>query len=120
MLDAVAHLVGLQAQEPPDPYIGLWSRLADFRPEELSALLLDRRVVRMAVMRSTLHLVTADDCLALRPLMQPVLDAELARHRSTRACRPRPGSGRECGAEWRCGGAARLDRRTPAGSDRPA
>jgi hypothetical protein len=81
VLDAVAHLVGLQAQEPPDPYIGLWSRLADFRPEELSALLLDRRVVRIAVMRSTLHLVTADDCLALRPLMQPVLAAELARHR---------------------------------------
>jgi hypothetical protein len=81
VLDAVAHLVGLQAQEPPDPYIALWSRLADFRLEELSALLLDRRVVRIAVMRSTLHLVTADDCLVLRPLMQPVLDAELARHR---------------------------------------
>jgi hypothetical protein len=81
VLDAVAHLVGLQAQEPPDPYIGLWSRLAGFRPEELSALVLDRRVVRIAVMRSTLHLVTADDCLVLRPLMQPVLDAELARHR---------------------------------------
>jgi winged helix DNA-binding protein len=81
VLDAVAHLVGLQAQEPRDPYLGLWSRLAVFRPEELSALLLDRRVVRIAVMRSTLHLVTADDCLVLRPLMQPVLDAELARHR---------------------------------------
>ena len=81
LLDAVGHLVGLQAQEPPDPYLGLWSRVADFRPEELSRLLLDRRVVRIAVMRSTLHLVTADDCLVLRPLMQPVLDAELARHR---------------------------------------
>ena len=31
-------------------------------------------------MRSTVHLVTADDCLVLRPAMQPVLDAELARH----------------------------------------
>ena len=31
-------------------------------------------------MRATIHLVTADDCLVLRPLMQPVLDAELARH----------------------------------------
>jgi DNA glycosylase AlkZ-like len=81
VLDAVARLVGLQAQEPSDPYIGLWSRLADFRPEELGQLLLDRRVVRIAVMRSTLHLVTADDCLVLPPPMQPVLDAELARHR---------------------------------------
>ena len=81
VLDAIARLVGQQAQEPRDPYIGLWSRLAGFRPQELSTLLLDRRVVRIAVMRSTLHLVTADDCLVIRPLMQPVLDAELARHR---------------------------------------
>lgn len=36
--------------------------------------------MRIVVMRATLHLVTADDCLLLRPLMQPVLDGELARH----------------------------------------
>ena len=39
LLDAVGHLVGLQAQEPPDPYLGLWSRVADFRPEELLSLI---------------------------------------------------------------------------------
>jgi DNA glycosylase AlkZ-like len=81
ILDAVGHLVGLQAQEPMDPYTGLWSRLEGFRPEALAQLLLDRRVVRIVAMRATLHLVTADDCLVLRPLMQPVLDAELSRHR---------------------------------------
>jgi hypothetical protein len=32
-------------------------------------------------MRSTIHLVSADDCLVLRPLVQPVLDGELSRHR---------------------------------------
>ena len=32
-------------------------------------------------MRGTIHLVTREDALALRPLVQPVLDAELARHR---------------------------------------
>lgn len=36
--------------------------------------------MRIVVMRATIHLVTADDCLLLRPLVQPVLDAELARH----------------------------------------
>jgi len=79
-LDAVEHLVGLQAQVPRDPYVALWSRLDGFRPESLSLLLGDRALVRSTVMRATLHLVSADDCLTLRPLMQPVLDAELARH----------------------------------------
>jgi hypothetical protein len=80
-LDAVEHLVGLQAQVPLNPYTALWSRLERFRPEELAALLVERRVVRTVVMRATIHLVTADDCLLLRPLMQPVLTAELSRHR---------------------------------------
>jgi hypothetical protein len=81
ILDAVRHLVGLQAQVPSNPYLALWSRLAGFVPDELGQLLLDRKVVRTTVMRGTIHLVTADDVLVLRPLMQPVLDAELARHR---------------------------------------
>jgi hypothetical protein len=80
-LDAVEHLVGLQAQVPLDPYVALWSRLRRFRPAELSELLETRRVVRTVVMRATIHLVGAEDCLLLRPLMQPVLDRELQRHR---------------------------------------
>ena len=80
-LAAIEHLVGMQAQIPHDPYLGLWSRLGEFDPAELSGLLLEREVVRIVVMRGTLHLVSATDCLVLRPLMQPVLDAELRRHR---------------------------------------
>jgi len=79
-LDAVRQLVGMQAQVPLNPYHGLWSRLDGFRPESLAQLLLDRKVVRIVVMRGTIHLVTAEDCLVLRPLAQPVLDKELARH----------------------------------------
>jgi DNA glycosylase AlkZ-like len=81
ILDAVRHLVGLQAQVPSNPYLALWSRLTGFVPDDLSQLLLERKVVRTTVMRATIHLVTADDVLVLRPLMQPVLDAELGRHR---------------------------------------
>jgi hypothetical protein len=77
---AVERLVGLQAQEPLDPYLALWSRLEPFDPVELGGRLEDRSLVRIVVMRGTIHLVTADDALVLRPLMQPVLDAELARH----------------------------------------
>ncbi|HKA04321.1 MAG TPA: winged helix DNA-binding domain-containing protein [Acidimicrobiales bacterium] len=81
VIDAVAHLVGLQAQLPLNPYLALWSRLDRFDPNELGELLHARRVVRIVVMRVTIHLVTADDCLVLRPLVQPAVDRELARHR---------------------------------------
>jgi hypothetical protein len=80
-LDAVSHLVGLQAQVPLNPYLALWSRLDGFDPDELAQLVVDRAVVRIVVMRGTLHLVTADDCLPLRALAQPVLDRELRMHR---------------------------------------
>ena len=69
---AIEHLVGLQAQAPNPPYIGLWTRLARFEADDLSRLITARRVVRIALMRSTIHLVTARDCLRLRPLLQPV------------------------------------------------
>ncbi|XVV05406.1 winged helix DNA-binding domain-containing protein [Actinosynnema sp. CA-248983] len=78
--EVVAHLVGLQAQTPHTWYTGLWSRIADFRPDDASDLLVDRTLVRIAVMRSTIHLMTAPDALALRPLVQPVLDRDLFRN----------------------------------------
>ncbi|PZT70296.1 winged helix DNA-binding domain-containing protein [Streptomyces sp. SW4] len=63
---AVAHLCGLQAQEPQEPYVGLWSRLRGFDPATLSGLLTGRQVVRTHLMRRTVHLVTAEDALAWR------------------------------------------------------
>src|SRR6266576_797267 len=71
---AIEHLVGLQAQTPHTAYTGLWTRLAGFRPEVLSDLRGERRVVRLALMRGTIHMVTARDAWGLRPLVQPVLD----------------------------------------------
>ena len=52
-LDAVSHVCGLQAQEPQEPFVGLWSRLRGFEPAALSGLLVDRRVVRTHLMRRT-------------------------------------------------------------------
>jgi hypothetical protein len=72
--DAIERLVGLQAQAPRAPYVGLWSRLADFETGELAGLLTQRRAVRTSLMRGTIHLVTDSDALALRPLLQPALD----------------------------------------------
>ena len=77
VIDTIEHLGGLQAQAPFPPYYGLWSRLAGFRPEDLAELLLNRTVVRIALMRSTIHLVSARDATMLRPLTQPVHDRAL-------------------------------------------
>jgi hypothetical protein len=74
---AVEHLVGLQAQVPNTPYIGLWTRLEGFNAEYLAQLIKDRRAVRIALMRGTIHLVMQRDCLALRPVVQPIMDRSL-------------------------------------------
>lgn len=70
---ALRALVGMQAQEPQAPYLGLWSRLEGFDPHELSELIASRAAVRGPLMRATIHLVCADDWTGLRPLIQPVL-----------------------------------------------
>ncbi|WP_433295839.1 winged helix DNA-binding domain-containing protein [Actinoplanes sp. CA-030573] len=63
VLDAIEALGGMQAQAPLAPYVGLWTRLAGFDPAELSKLTEERRVVRTHLMRATVHLVSARDCL---------------------------------------------------------
>jgi hypothetical protein len=75
--DVIEHLVGMQSQTPVSPYIALWARLADFRPEQLGDLIGDREAVRIALQRSTIHLVSSADCLALRPVLQRVIDTSL-------------------------------------------
>ena len=82
---AIGRLVGLQAQATNPPYLALWTRLDGFQRDQLTRLLTERRVVRLALMRSTLHLVTADDCLAVRPVLQPMLEQAYARSVHNRA-----------------------------------
>ena len=71
---AIERLVGMQAQAPNLPYVGLWARLQGFRPDELSLLMRTRRTVRTTLMRGTIHLVTTKDALGLRLLFQPFLE----------------------------------------------
>jgi len=75
-IDAIEHLAGMQSQAPLAPYIGLWTRLRDFDPHELSTLTERRQVVRLSLMRNTVHLVSARDALGWRALFQPLHTAQ--------------------------------------------
>ena len=81
--EAIEHLVGIQSQTPRSAYVGLWTRVAGFRPEALERLMLSREAVRIVLMRSTIHLVTARDCLPFRELVQPAV-ARPSRHTTLR------------------------------------
>ncbi|KQV19778.1 MULTISPECIES: winged helix DNA-binding domain-containing protein [unclassified Kitasatospora] len=71
---ALERVLGLQAQTPQTWYVGLWTRLAGYTPEETSGLLAEGELVRIALMRGTIHLVTAEDARWLRPLVEPVIE----------------------------------------------
>jgi hypothetical protein len=77
IIEAIEHLAGLQAQAPNPPYYALWTRLADFRIADLTALMEARQVVRAACQRSTLHVLSARDFVKLRGLFDDVLDRQL-------------------------------------------
>ncbi len=72
-LEVVEHLVGMQAQAPLAPYVALWSRVDGFDPTELSGLLERRDAVRaVGMLRTTIHLLSDRDALALAPVMRDV------------------------------------------------
>jgi winged helix DNA-binding protein len=89
-LRAIERLVGLQAQWPRPPFLGLWSRVEGFAREDLTRLLVDREAVRATFLRGTLHLVSARDFLALRPAIQPVLESGMGKILRARGARVDP------------------------------
>ena len=83
-LEVIEHLVGLQAQESLAPYLSLGARLHDFDPTPVSDALGDRALVRLLVMRGTIHLLTPDDALTLRQFTQSAHDRERRSSQNTR------------------------------------
>jgi hypothetical protein len=57
--EAVEQVGGLQTQYAPSGYVGLWTRLADFRREALTVALEDRSIIQATLMRTTIHMVSA-------------------------------------------------------------
>ena len=60
-LKVIEHLIGMQAQWSPAPYVGIWTRTTDFKREQLERLLRRGEVLRPTVMRGTLHFVSKRD-----------------------------------------------------------
>jgi len=58
---ALERIGGLQTQYAPSGYVGLWSRLVDFRRDALTESLEQRRAVQATLMRVTIHTVSARD-----------------------------------------------------------
>ena len=65
----IEQLVGMQAQWPPAPYIGIWTRTTSFRREALERELARGSVLKATMMRQTLHLVTRRDYALIRAAM---------------------------------------------------
>jgi hypothetical protein len=70
--EALEQVAGLQAQYAPSPYVGLWSRLRDFRRDELTRALEDRTAVQATLLRVTIHIVSAAD---YPPFTEAIRDA---------------------------------------------
>jgi hypothetical protein len=62
----IERLVGMQAQWPSAPYVGIWTRTTSFRREALERELRRAVVVKATAMRQTLHLVTQRDYALIR------------------------------------------------------
>lgn len=77
VLEVLDRCVGLQSQDPKAAFYGLWSRIVDFDPLDLDELMTDRQVIRMALLRSTVFLMDAEDARWVRPLAQASLETEL-------------------------------------------
>jgi len=60
-LRVIEHLVGMQAQWAPAPYIGIWTRAVAFERKQLERALRRGDVLRPTAMRGTLHFVSKRD-----------------------------------------------------------
>jgi hypothetical protein len=65
---ALERLCAVQAQWSTAPYVALWSRARGFDRAELTRAYERRRIVRATLMRTTIHMLSARDFLALAPV----------------------------------------------------
>lgn len=80
VVKAIESLAGLQAEDSVSPYVALAVRLEVFGVADLTRALESRRVVRAPAMRSTLHILSANDYLLLAGALRPAHLAAFRRY----------------------------------------
>jgi hypothetical protein len=70
---AIERIAGMQAQLARPPFVGLWTRIENFKRDDLRKAIEKRDVVRATMMRGTIHLMSRRDYLAFRAPLQPML-----------------------------------------------
>ena len=83
-VQALERVAGLQAQDPRAPYVGLWTRLAEFRRPDLTRSLQRRDAIKATLMRATIHLVSARDYASFLPAVLPTLRGYWRRYARSR------------------------------------
>ena len=83
-VQALERTAGLQAQDARAPYVGLWSRVADFRRDQLNTALLRHTAIKGTLMRATIHLVSALDYAHFLPAVLPTLQGYWRRYATSR------------------------------------
>ncbi len=58
---ALRRIGGIQAQYAPAMYVGLWSRVAGLERDAVTRAIEERSAIQATLLRSTIHLVAADD-----------------------------------------------------------
>src|SRR3989441_13163885 len=65
LVQTIERIGGLQTPYAPSGYVGLWSRMRNFRRDALTAALEPRPVIQGTLLRSTIHMGSARGHLAL-------------------------------------------------------
>lgn len=76
--ELLEQVAGLNAQTPFGPLVGAWARMGSLRARELDELCSSYDVVKINLMRGTVHLVTARQYWAWRPALAPTLKRTVA------------------------------------------
>lgn len=84
-------LIALQGQATHPPYTALWNRIEQLTTHTVDSAFTDGTLVRLALFRSTIHVIAGDEVHALRTLTIPLLRRDFPPHmRAAMAAVDRP------------------------------